>query len=106
MIRLKDPSTLTDLASPPGGIELPPLLEPESLEITPPYVRSAAATLMTSEELAEAGSAATPPAPQPDLFGDRVSHITDRFVLSGSKRGIPDLEIPVGGAPDPIPGHR
>jgi hypothetical protein len=40
---------------------------------------------MTSEDLAEARSAAIPPAPGFDRFGDRVSHITDRFVLTGSR---------------------
>jgi hypothetical protein len=85
MLRLTDRSTLTDHPSPPGGIELPPLREPESLEITAPYVSPAGATVMTSEELATAGSAATPSAPKLDRFGDRVSHMTDRFVLSGSR---------------------
>ena len=84
MLRLTDRSALMDLPSPPGGIELPPLREPESLEMTGSYVSSAGATVMTSEELAAAGSAATPPAPKLDRFGDRVSHMTDRFVLSGS----------------------
>jgi hypothetical protein len=83
MLRLIDP--ILTVRPPPDGIELPPLREPESLEITAPYVSSAGATVMTSEELAAAGSAATPPAPKLDRFGDRVSHITDRFVLSGSR---------------------
>jgi hypothetical protein len=104
MFRLKDRSVLTNTASPPGGIELPPLSEPESLEMAVPYVSSAGATVMTSEELAEAGSVATPPAPKLDRFGDRVSHITDRFVLSGSTEAYrisrfqsaePPLEFPV-----------
>jgi hypothetical protein len=48
MLRLTDRSTLTELPSPPGGIELPPLREPESLEMTPFYVSSAGATVMSS----------------------------------------------------------
>jgi hypothetical protein len=104
MVRLTDRSTLTELPSPPGGIELPPLREPDSLEMTGPYVSSARATVMTSEELAEAGSAATPPAPGFDRFGDRVSHITGRFVLTGSRdayriwrfqSAAPPIEFPV-----------
>jgi hypothetical protein len=39
---------------------------------------------MTSKELGEARSAALPPAPRFDTFGERVSHMTDRFVLSAS----------------------
>jgi hypothetical protein len=59
---------------------------------------------MTSKDLATAGSAATPPAPKLDRFGDRVSHMTDRFVLSGSTEAYrisrfqsaePPIEFPV-----------
>jgi hypothetical protein len=71
MLGLTDRCTLRELTSPPGGIGLPPLREPESFEMAPSYVFSAGATVMTSEELAEAGSAATPPAPKLDRFGDR-----------------------------------
>lgn len=85
MLRLKDRSALTELPSPPGGIELPPLHEPQWLETTPSYVSSAGVTIMTSTELAEAGSASTPPAPRIDSFGNRISHITGRFVLGASK---------------------
>jgi hypothetical protein len=85
MLKLRDRSTLTELPLPPDGIELPPLHEPDLLETTPSYLSSSGVTVMTSSELAEAGSAATPPAPKIDRFGDRVSHITGRFVLSGSQ---------------------
>jgi len=40
---------------------------------------------MTAAELADGRSAAAPPAPRFDRFGERTSHITDRFVLSGSR---------------------
>jgi hypothetical protein len=82
MIRLKD-RILTD-PPPPDGIDLPPMREPESLEMPIPYVAYAGATVMTSKQLAAAGSAAVPPPPGFDRFGYRVSHMTDRFVLSGS----------------------
>ena len=82
MLTLKDP-ILKD-APEPDGIELQPLREPETLEMPDSYVSSAGATVMTSEELAEARSEAVPPAPLFDRFGERVSHITDRFVLTGS----------------------
>jgi hypothetical protein len=104
MSRLTDRSTVTEHPSPPGGIELPPLREPESLEMDPPNVSSSGATVMTSEELAAAGSGPTPPAPKLDRFGDRVSHMTDRFVLSGSTEAYrisrfqsakPPIEFPV-----------
>lgn len=69
MLTLKDP-ILTDQL-PPGGIELPPLRSPESLETPDSYVSSAGATVMTSQELAEARSAAVPPAPGFSRFGER-----------------------------------
>jgi hypothetical protein len=59
MLRLKDP-ILTE-SSPPEGIDLPTLREPESLEMSPPYVASAGVTVMTSKELADAAYAAIPP---------------------------------------------
>jgi hypothetical protein len=83
MLRLNDP--IVGLPRPPDGIELPPLRESESLDTPPSYVSSTGATVMTAAELADARSAAAPPAPRFDRFGDRVSHITDRFVLSGSR---------------------
>src|SRR5437867_2122362 len=73
---LMDRSSLTQTTSPPDGIELRPLSEPDPLRANPSYVSSAGATVITCEELAEAGSAATPPAPKLDHFGDRVSHMT------------------------------
>lgn len=82
MLRLKDP--ILTASSPPGGIELPPLREPESLDTPTSYVSSAGATVMTSRELGEGRSAAVPAAPGFDTFGERVSHMTDRFVLSAS----------------------
>jgi hypothetical protein len=83
MLRLKDPIITEPL--PPDGIDLPPMHEPESLEMSPPYVVSAdGVTVLTSEQLAEERSAAIPPAPGFELFGYRVSHMTKRFVLSGS----------------------
>lgn len=85
MPRLTDRSTLTELPSPPDGIQLPPVHEPESLETTSTYDFASQATVMTSKQLAEAGSEVTPPAPRIDRFGDRTSHITGRFVLSASK---------------------
>ncbi len=82
MLTLKDPILTTP--PPTDGIELPPLREPESLEVSTSTAPSAGATVMTSEELAEARSATPPPLPRFDRFGERVSHMTDRFVLSGS----------------------
>jgi hypothetical protein len=87
MLRLRDRSALTDSDSPPGGIELPSLREPERIEATSTYTSSSGAIVMTPEGLAAAGAAAVPPAPKFDRFGDRVSHISDRFVLSGSRDG-------------------
>jgi hypothetical protein len=97
MLKLMDRSTLTALSSPADR-------ERESLEATPSYISSSGATVMTSEKLADAGSSATPPAPRLDRFGDRVSHIADRFVLSGSREAYrvwrfqsaePAMEFPV-----------
>lgn len=79
MLRLKDP--ILTAPPPQEGIELPPLREPESLEMPTPYVSSTGATLMTSKEFAEARSAAVRPAPQFDRAGERVSQMTDPFVL-------------------------
>ena len=102
MITLKDPILTTPPL--PNGIELPPLREPESLEMPTSYVSSAGATVMTSEELAQARSAAPPPLPRFDRFGERVCHMTGRFVLSGSSDGYrirkfqsaePPIEFPV-----------
>jgi hypothetical protein len=39
MLRLKD-TILTDPPPPPEGIDLPPIREPESLEMPSPYVAS------------------------------------------------------------------
>lgn len=59
-------------------------------------------SVMTSEELVDVGSV-TPPAPKIDRFSDRVSHMTDRFVLSGSssayriwefRSATPPIEFP------------
>jgi hypothetical protein len=81
MVRLSDPT----LSVPPtGGIELPALREPESLDAASPYVSSSGATVMTSAQLAEPGAAAVPPAPGFERFGDRVSHMTKRYVLTAS----------------------
>jgi hypothetical protein len=102
MLTLKDP-ILTD-QSPPEGIDFPPMREPESLEMPTPYVAYGGAMVMTSKELAAARSEAIPPAPGFDRFGERVSHITDRFVLSGSREAYrifryqsaePAIEFPV-----------
>src|SRR5437879_5779898 len=81
MFRLKDP-TLT--IPPVGRTEHPPLREPESLGSAARYVSSTGATVMTSEELAEPRSAAVPAAPRFQRFGDRVSHMTSRYVVTGS----------------------
>jgi hypothetical protein len=83
MLRLKDPIHKTP--SPPGGIELPPLHEPESLDTPSSYVSSNGTTVMNTAALADERSEAIPPEPGFDRFGERVSHITDRFVLSGSR---------------------
>jgi hypothetical protein len=97
---LMDRSSLTQTTSPPRGIKLPPPGE------TPSYVSSAGATCMTSEQLADAGSAATPPTPRFDHFGERVSHMTGRFVLSASsdayriwgfRSAQPAIEFPMTG---------
>jgi hypothetical protein len=104
MLRVKDGSTLTDPLSPAGGAELPPRREQGLPAVKPSYVSSSGATVMTSKGLAEPGSATTPPAPRVDLFGDRVSHITDRFVLSGNREAYriwkfqsaaPPIEFPM-----------
>jgi hypothetical protein len=83
MLRVKDPILKTP--PPPGGIELPPLHEPESLDTPSSYVSSNGTTVMNAAELANERSEAVPPEPGFDRFGERVSHITDRFVLSGSR---------------------
>ena len=75
----------TELPSLPDGVELPQVGRPEWVELTPSYVSTTGATVMTADELAKAESALTPPAPKADGFGDRTSHITSRFVLTGSK---------------------
>jgi hypothetical protein len=102
MFRLKDP--IRTAPSPPGGIELPPLREPESLDSPSSYVSSSGATVMTGAGLAEARNAAIPPTPGFDRYGERVSHMTDRFVLSGSSQAYrifrfqsaePAVEFPV-----------
>jgi hypothetical protein len=102
MLRLND--QIRTAPPPPGGIELPPLREPESLDSPSSYVASSGATVMTGAGLAEARNAAIPPAPGFDLYGERVSHMTDRFVLSGSSEAYrifrfqsaePAVEFPV-----------
>ena len=104
MSRLTDRSTLTEPLAQPGGIELPALREPEMLRPPTPHTRSGGATVMTSEELADERSAAVPPTPGFDRFGERVSHMTDRFVLSGCSEAYriwkfrsadPAIEFPV-----------
>jgi hypothetical protein len=102
MLRLNDP--IRTAPPPPDGIELPPLREPESLESSSSYVASSGATVMTAAGLAEARNATVPSAPGFDRYGERVSHITDRFVLSGSSEAYriwrfqsakPAIEFPV-----------
>jgi len=102
MFRLKDP--IRTAPPPPNGIELSPLREPESLDSPSSYVSSSGTTVMTSARLAETGYAATPPAPGFDRYGERTSHSTDRFVLSGSSEAYrifrfqsaePAIEFPV-----------
>jgi hypothetical protein len=82
MLRLNDP--IIGVPQPPAGIELPPLREPDSLDTPPSYVSSSGATVMTAAELAEPRSSPVPPAPGFSRFGERVSHVTDHFVLTGS----------------------
>jgi hypothetical protein len=43
MLRLNDP--IIGVPTPPVGIELPPLREPESLDMPPSYVSSTGATV-------------------------------------------------------------
>jgi hypothetical protein len=102
MVSLIDPILTAN--SPADGIELQPLREPESLETPTSYVSTTGATVMTSKELAEARSAAVPPAPGFTRFGGRVSHMTGRFVLSGNsdayriwrfQSAAPAIEFPV-----------
>jgi hypothetical protein len=102
MLRLNDP--IRTAPSPPGGIELPPLREPESLESPTSYVASSGATVIVGAGLADRRYATVPPAPSFDLYGERVSHMTDRFVLSGSSEAYrifrfqsaePAVEFPV-----------
>jgi hypothetical protein len=93
MLRLND--RILTASPPPNGTEHPPVHEPESLGTPTSYVSSTGAT---------ARSAAVPHAPRSDLFGDRVSHITHRFVLSASgeayriwryRSAEPAIEFPV-----------
>jgi hypothetical protein len=102
MLRLKD-RILTE-PPPPDGIQLPPLREPESLDTPSPYVSSNNTTFMTAAELGDGRSEAVPPAPRFNRHGERVSHVTDRFVLGGSMEGYriwrfrspePPIEFPV-----------
>jgi hypothetical protein len=51
MLRLRDP-ILQDVPE-PDGIELEPLREPDSLEMSSPYRPSTTAVVMTSKEFAE-----------------------------------------------------
>jgi hypothetical protein len=74
MLGLKDP--ILAQRPPPGGIELPPLREPDSLETPDPYDPSVAAVVMTSKEFAAARSAALPPVPGFDRFVETVAHNT------------------------------
>jgi hypothetical protein len=101
MLRLKD-RNLTE--PPPGGIQLPPLREPEPLDTPSSYVSSNSTTSMTAAELGDRRSETVPPAPRFNRHGERVSHVTDRFVLGGSMEGYriwrfqspePPIEFPV-----------
>jgi hypothetical protein len=93
MLRLKDP-ILIERPS-PHGIELPVLHEPDSLEMASPYAPSTVASVLTSGDLAEARSAALPPVPRFDRFGELRSSIgrpfekpvrvDDRMVLKAVK---------------------
>ena len=82
MVTLTDP--ILELRPPPAGIEFP-LRDTESLDPPASYVSSTGATVMTSEELGLARYAAVPAAPGFTRFGEQVSHMTDRFVLSASR---------------------
>jgi hypothetical protein len=104
MVRLKDP--ILTMRPPPGGIEHQPLPEPESVEMSSTYVATSGATVMTSTELANDRSAAAPPVPGFTQFGEQVSHMTRRFVLSASsdvyriwrfQSADPAIEFPVTG---------
>jgi hypothetical protein len=50
-----------------------------------PFVSSAGVTVMTSAQLAESRSAAAPPAPGFERFGDRASHMTNHYVLTAGR---------------------
>jgi hypothetical protein len=85
-------------------VELHPLLGPEPLERAVSSATRARTTILTTEELARAGSVATPPAPSADRFGYRVSHITGRYVLGGTsdayciwrfQSAAPPMEFPM-----------
>jgi hypothetical protein len=102
MVTLTDP--ILELQPPPRGIELPPLGAPESLETPGSYVSTAGATVMTSKELGMARYGAVPASPGFTQFGEQVSHMTGRFVLSASsdlyriwrfQSAEPALEFPV-----------
>jgi hypothetical protein len=82
LVTLTDP--ILEQQPPPNGIELPPLREPESLETPDSYVSTAGAKVMSSKELRLARYAAVPAAPGFTQFGEQVSHMTGRFVLSAS----------------------
>jgi hypothetical protein len=102
MVTLNDPILEERLA--PDGIEIQPLIEPEWPKAASCYVSSSGATFMTSAQLAGAGSAAIPDAPVFNPHGERVTHITNRFVLGGSMEGYriwafqspePPIEFPM-----------
>jgi len=101
MLGLKHPAFTAP--QPADSIEFRTFGEPKPIE-TASYISSSGATVMTSKGLAESRSAAVPPAPTFDLFGERVSHMTGRFVLSGSgdayriwrfRSADPAIEFPV-----------
>jgi len=102
MVTLTDP--ILEQRPPPDGIELPPLRELESLETPGSYVSTAGAMVMTSKELGMARHAAVPAVPGFTQFGERVSYMTDHFVLSASsdtyriwrfQSAAPAVEFPV-----------
>jgi hypothetical protein len=102
MVRLIDP--ILTPRPPADRLELQPLGEPESLEAPASYLSTAGATVLTSTDLAAARCEAVPPTPSVPRFGEQVSHMTDRFVLSASRdmyriwrfqSAYPAIEFPV-----------
>jgi hypothetical protein len=90
MLGLKDP--ILREPTPPEGIELPPLREPEALEMPTPYVPSARTTVMTSKELVKAQSAAPMVTKDSRVVLEAVKR-KKRFDWVGSRSALPEIVL-------------